>query len=200
MKPVKTSPHPGNASKLLVIQGKTLLSLIQNTRIFFESSSSSLPKEMESLRETAKKTHINAQKDAEKNNDKSALYLSSCLYRIGEEIFLSVLETAEFKIPPSVEMILVTRHMESATHSILSALSKYPQEFCAPHLIMIKKFAADMAQINKKARYDAIRDARVVTGLKYAEILLRFAEAGELFHKIADAIGETLSIGKNGAT
>ena len=57
----------------------------------------------------------------------------------------------------------------------------------------IKKYAYEINQIYKKARLDSFKDPHTVNGLKRSEISLRFSEAGELTHKIADSLGEVIT-------
>lgn len=169
---------------------ESVLSISKALRSFFETHPDLALEEAPRLRNAAKNDWIKAKEGASSNSDKTELAIALGLHRIGEESYFAILESSEFKTNLPVEARLAVRSLERTVQNILEALRP---EGVSIRLVSIKKYASDVVQICKKARRDALKDAQTVRGLKQSEIFMRFSEAAEIAHKIADSLGEALA-------
>lgn len=126
-----------------------------------------------------------AQDSLKAHQDRTALLLSSLAHRLAEEISLAVIETEDFNLLPTPEIILMIQKIKEA----LKALS---EKSSADSIVAAENHSLEILQIFKKARQDALKDEKSVRGLKNSEIALRFAEAANLIEKLVQTLGEII--------
>ncbi len=177
--------NPLSGFSTLESQVKIIFGISSIAEEFFKNPNHVFVEKIKAQKNLELKIWKQAQDNLDANEDRTPLLLSSLAHRLAEEISLAVIETEEFNLLPTPEIILMIQKTKEA----VKALS---DKFSTDSIVAANNRSLETLQIFKKARQDAFKDEKSVRGLKNSEIALRFSEAANLIEKLVYTLGEII--------